>query len=101
MVSPEHSSDHTDPTLLANDNAREIWSAALEKIMRQGGPFFGAESADQFDSTVNVAVRLFPAGLPDRRKRWMVPDGVYVSEYTPFLKNISTRAATAPISELR
>ena len=101
MLSPGRSSGHTDPTLLDNDTSREIRIAFLEKIMRQGGPFFGAESTDQFDSTANVAARLFPAGLPDRRKSWRVPDGVDVSEYTPFLRKIFTRVSHAPISELR
>ena len=101
MISPEHSADHTDPTLLADDTAREIWSAVLEEITRQGGPFVGAESTDQFDSTANVEVRISPAGLPDRRKLWVVPEVVDVSEYAPFLKNIFTITAPAPISELR
>ena len=85
VISPEHSSDHTEPTLLANDTAREIWIAVLEKITRQGGPFVGAASTDQFDSTANVEVRLSPAGFPYRVKRWGGdPDGVDVSEYTHF-----------------
>ena len=80
MISPAHSADPTGPTLLSNDTVREIWIAAIEKIMRKGGPFVGAESTDQFDGTANVEVRLFPACLPDRRKRRWVPDGVDVSE---------------------
>ena len=101
MIPPEHSSGHTDTTSIATDTSREIWSAALEKITRHGGPYVADESTDQFYSAADVAVRLCPSGLPDRRKRRVVPEGVDVSEYAHFLKKIFTRVAPAPISELR
>ena len=46
------------------------------------------------------AVRLFPYGIPSKHHKWIVPEGVEVSEYAPFLKKISTRTVPTPISDI-
>ena len=70
----------------------------LEKVVRQGGPFAGMDKTGQFEDLVDTAVRLFPTGLPGRKKRWGIPNGVSVSEYGPFLRKVFTRTVPTPIS---
>ena len=70
----------------------------LEKVVRQGGPFAGMGKTGQFEELVDAAVRLLPDGLPDRKKRWGIPNGVSVSEYGPFLKKVSVSGEVIVLS---
>ena len=82
------------------ESVRVIWSYVLEKIMRQGGPFAGAYKSDRLEELIDMAVRLYPDGIPDRALKWRIPEGVSVLEYAPFLSKIFTRTAPTPISNL-
>ena len=81
------------------ETSNVIWSYVLEKVTRQGGPFAGHAKTDQFESLVKTAVRLFPAGIPDRHCKWERPEEVLPSEYAPFLKKVFTRTVPTPISD--
>ena len=82
-----------------DESVRTIWYYILEKIMRQGGPFAGIYKSDQLEEVVNMAVKLFPNGVPDRRLRWKIPDGVTTSDYVAFLTKVFTRTVPTPISD--
>ena len=79
-------------------SARYTWSYVLGKVMRQGGPFAGVYKTEVFENTVDTAVRLFPDGIPDRSKKWVIPQGVALAEYGAFLKKVFNRTIPTPIS---
>ena len=83
---------------LGTESVRFIWSYVLEKVMRQGGPFGGEYKSEMFDEVVNIAMRLFPGGIPGRSRRWVIPEGVSLLEYGPFLRKVLRRTAPTPIS---
>ena len=85
---------------LSVESCRAIWGYFLEKIVRQGGPFAGYSSTENFERLLSTAVRLFPGGIPSRRQKWKVPDGVAPSEYGQFLKRVFVRTIPSPISDL-
>ena len=80
-------------------SVRYIWSYVLGKVMRQGGPFGGVYKTEVFENTVEAAVRLFPDGIPERSKKWVIPQGVALAEYGAFLKKVFTRTVPTPISD--
>ena len=71
------------------EEARPIWAYELGKVVRKVGPFRGVEKKDHFDKLVDTAVRIFPYGIPAKIRKWQVPDGVQISEYSPFLRKVS------------
>ena len=70
----------------------------LEKVARQGGPFAGIDKAGQYGDLVDTAMGVSTEGFPRGKQRWGNPNGVHVSEYVPFLKEVFTRTVPTPIS---
>ena len=88
MISLDNSKDVVRDGELSSDEVHGVWAYVLEKVVRQGGPFAGTDRTDRLEQLVNTATRLFPLGIPNRREKWKVPDGVQVSEYPPFLRKV-------------
>ena len=55
------------PTGVPKANVRATWKFALEKVVRQGGPYAGHPKTEKLDSLVTSEVRLLPWGVPGRR----------------------------------
>ena len=60
--------------------------------------FLGYQCIVYSELLVDTAMRLFPNGLPDRRQKWVLPEGVLVSEYEHFLAKLFARTVPTPIS---
>ena len=100
MISLDGTNFQSKKSSIPIESVRLIWSYVLEKITRQGGPFAGHTKTDQFEQLVDKAIRLFPDGIPCRRSKRKVTDGVSPSEYGQFLKKVFVRTIPTPISDL-